>query len=259
MKLSELLGTLLPIAFNSNQSIAARELNVSQALISRALSGKDKTDRSKLMVALTNHPRISNTWLRTGEGTPLNKETREHLPVTTFPVPDITSINPNDLLDPMRAVALDHYRPTRYWYELPPYSAANKHLGRLTQTPRLKDYLLVETDQRFIEQHIKLASLVIVKYTDADTGFAKPIWTDNELSIAPIIIDKGAPVDGLTSRQLSNLYATRFNITIPRELTSEAGKGTWRAQLRKWLEQNPINVTVAGIVGLPIIMERPLF
>ena len=112
MKLSEILGTLLPIAFNSNQSIAARELNVSQALISRALSGKDKTDRSKLMVALTNHPRISNTWLKTGEGTPLNKETREHLPVTTFPVPDIALINPNDLLDPMRAVALDHYRPT---------------------------------------------------------------------------------------------------------------------------------------------------
>ena len=119
--------------------------------------------------------------------------------------------------------------------------------------------MLVETDQRFIEQHIKLASLVIVKYTDADTGFAKPIWTDHELSIVPIVIDKGVPVDGLTGRQLSNLYATRFNITIPRELTSEAGKGTWRAQLLKWLEQNPINVTVTGIVGLPIIMERPLF
>jgi hypothetical protein len=141
--------------YGNNQSRMAADLGVSQPVLSRVIRGERAASR-RLLDAISALPRINAPWLHTGkgerllpaeEGSPIGGRT---LPIATAILGGLPSDHPFELSGLHFPVADYHFRPSRYWLEVP-----NDAPAVLLSSRRLMpgDCLLMEADVRHWRDH----------------------------------------------------------------------------------------------------------
>ena len=123
-KLSEValrIDWLLKKVWQGSQTKMARDIGVSQSVISHVVVGRQEPGR-KLLAAIASNSLVNSRWLITGEGEPLVAQFTEpgrralYVARTLFQgLPD----DHGDCLGDMLEVPLRLYRPSRYWFEIP--------------------------------------------------------------------------------------------------------------------------------------------
>src|SRR5438309_10825248 len=108
---------LLDYHWGSNQRQMARDLGVSQGLISKIINGNQGAGK-RFLAILARQPAVNADWLLRGEGQPLSLPPKGTLPIALGVLPGLPA-NYSQLLTGQRhpvAEALD--RASRYWLEL---------------------------------------------------------------------------------------------------------------------------------------------
>jgi len=132
---------VLEILFHGNQQRAADALRVSQASISKISRG-ERSAGPKIRDALARNPKVSESWLLTGEGEPLIPPTDGTLPVANFCLPGAPPRHSSLLTGERYPVSTVLERETRYWLRMS--DAFSKKLREdFSMLPG--DLLLVET------------------------------------------------------------------------------------------------------------------
>ena len=123
-KLSEValrIGWLLKKVWQGSQTKMARDIGVSQSVISHVVVGRQEPGR-KLLAAIASNPLVNSRWLITGEGEPLvaqfTEPGRRALYVATGLFEGLPEEH-SECLGSMLEVPLRLYRATRYWVEIP--------------------------------------------------------------------------------------------------------------------------------------------
>lgn len=166
-KLSEValrIDWLLKKVWQGSQTKMARDIGVSQSVISHVVVGRQEPGR-KLLAAIASNSLVNSRWLITGEGEPLVAQFTEpgrralYVARTLFEgLPD----DHGDCLGDMLEVPLRLYRPTRYWFEIP----ADCPLVSVSSLKiAVGDLMLFEPDQKGWPDSIK-GHPCIIKDTD---------------------------------------------------------------------------------------------
>jgi len=174
---------LLKKVWQGSQTKMARDIGVSQSVVSHVVVGRQEPGR-KLLAAIASNPLVNPRWLITGEGEPLvaqfTEPGRRALYVATGLFEGLPEEH-SECLGSMLEVPLRFYRATRYWYEIPEGCP-------LVSSSSLKvavgDLVLFEPDRNGWPVSIK-GHPCIIKDTDGRLSFAHVTdQHDNTVSIS---------------------------------------------------------------------------
>src|SRR5262249_7819585 len=145
------LNLLCKSIWKGNRSRMAKDLGISQPVMSRVLAGQ-QAPSTKLLEALARWPRLNVRWLFNGEGEPLRDrglgDGGGHLgPVASQLLPGSPQGHPELLTGLSLAVATAYYSPTSYFFRLESRDPLVSARGSRTAAG---DYLLVETSHDWI-------------------------------------------------------------------------------------------------------------
>jgi transcriptional regulator with XRE-family HTH domain len=104
--------------YGGNQSRLARDVGVSQSLISKVARG-ERTPGRKLLEALARLPGVRPEWALRGEGAPFAPTTRGTLPVALGVLPGWPERFPERLTGQRHPIAEALERASRYWMAVP--------------------------------------------------------------------------------------------------------------------------------------------
>jgi len=168
-KLSEValrIDWLLKKVWQGSQTKMARDIGVSQSVISHVVVGRQEPGR-KLLAAIASNSLVNSRWLITGEGEPLVAQFTEPGRRALYVARTLFEGFPDDhgeCLGDMLEVPLRLYRPTRYWFEIP----ADCPLVSVSSLKiAVGDLVLFEPDQKGWPDSIK-GHPGIVKSADGD-------------------------------------------------------------------------------------------
>ncbi len=112
---------LLDYHWGGNQRQMARDLGVSQGLISKIVRGHQGAGK-RFLATLARQPGVNADWVLRGEGQPLTLPPKGTLPVAAGVLPGPPEQHPQLLTGQRHPVAEALDRASRYWLELPPGS-----------------------------------------------------------------------------------------------------------------------------------------
>jgi hypothetical protein len=139
---------LLDYRWNGNQRQMARDMAVSQGLISKIVNGLQGAGRC-FLATLARQPGVNADWLLHGEGQPLSLPPKGTVPVALGVLPGPPPAHPQLLTGQRHPVAEALDRASRYWLELQSGSPLLRDAGlRLLAG----DLLLMETDRAWISR-----------------------------------------------------------------------------------------------------------
>ncbi len=133
---------LLDYHWGGNQRQMARDLAVSQGLISKIVRGHQGAGK-RFLATLARQPGVNAGWVLRGEGQPLNLPPRGTLPVAAGVLPGLPEQHAHLLTGARHPVAEALDRPSRYWLELP---SGSPLLGDESLRLLAGDLLLIEAD-----------------------------------------------------------------------------------------------------------------
>jgi len=131
----------LDSAYGGNQCEAARELGVSQSLISRIVND-ERPVTDQLLDLIAAQPAVNSRWVYEGEGSMFLPSTAGTLPVSSVILPGPPNTCRQLLEGDRHPVAQDRERDTRYWHRLGTNSPL---VDDLTLRMMPDDKLLMET------------------------------------------------------------------------------------------------------------------
>lgn len=139
---------LLEYHWGGNQRQMARDLAVSQGLISKIANGHQGAGR-RFLTTLAHQPGVNADWVLRGEGQPLTLPPQGTLPVALGVLPGPLDEHAQLLTGQRHPVAEALDRPSRYWLELPSTSPLlrDNSLWLLAG-----DLLLMETDPAWVNR-----------------------------------------------------------------------------------------------------------
>jgi len=138
---------VLKKVWHGSQTKMARDIGVSQSVISHVIVGRQEPGR-KLLAAIASNPVINSTWLITGEGDPLVSQITEpgrralYIARSLFEgLPEENS----ECLGSMQEVPLRYYRRSRYWIEV---ESGNPLTSISMLNVKVGDFVLFEPDAK---------------------------------------------------------------------------------------------------------------
>lgn len=190
------------------QREAARQIGITQSLLSRTLSGEREPSKT-LLEKLGSFPGVNLRWLLDGVGDPLTEGG------TTLPVIERLPTKPKTKWEELEKeaerfwVSEARFSETRYWWRM------NKKTLRSWGDCSLKckatagDYLLLETDRTQIEAMSLDRRLVVVSHSEIKSG--KPSWgiLDNKMQFTPFMQDSSSATDQHRSAVKKNRSAVK--------------------------------------------------
>lgn len=183
---------LLTLLFSDiQQREAARQLEVTQSLLSRTLSGEREPSQT-LLRKLGAFPGVNVRWLLDGIGEPL------FTGGTTLPVidrlPKTTKTKWGELEQEGERFWISEARfsETRYWWRVTEKELSSWGEWRSTFKFAAGDHLLLETDYRQIEALPRNTRLVVASHPELSSG--KPMWgiLDVKMQFSPLSTDGGS-------------------------------------------------------------------
>jgi hypothetical protein len=147
------LNLLCKLIWKGNRSRMAKDLGISQPVMSRVLAGQ-QAPSTKLLEALARWPRLNVRWLFNGEGEPLSDRGLgdgggHFCPVASRLLPGSPQEHPELLTGLSLAVATAYYSPTTYYYRLEPRDPL---VGAKGSRMAAGDYLLIETAPAWVSR-----------------------------------------------------------------------------------------------------------
>lgn len=126
----------------------ARDLGVSQALISKLVNGQQAAGK-QFLLTLAKHSGVNLEWLVDGQGPPVQWPERESLPVARAVLPGPPLSVPDMLTGERHPVAEAFTRQTRYWLQVQPSTPILR-----VESLRLMagDLMLIEGDPAWARQ-----------------------------------------------------------------------------------------------------------
>ncbi len=112
---------LLKKVWHGSQTKMARDIGVSQSVISHVVVGRQEPGR-KLLSAIASNPLVNSRWLITGEGEPLVAQFTEPGRRALYVATELFEGLPEEhgeCLGSMFEVPLCWYRASRYWFKIP--------------------------------------------------------------------------------------------------------------------------------------------
>jgi len=229
--LVERIRWLLQAYWESSQSKMARELDCSQATISKVLSG-DARPGARLISLICRHAAVSEEWLRSGSGKPPSERrltsvtTASTLPITRVLLPGPPDAYPDKLEGEEFPIAATMYRPTRCWLDLQHDAAI-----LVADDPRLvlQPHDLLLLDYAIAEHQERLTSTdeIVAAWVTRDTGkepsrrlaigVLKHYSTDDE---NPMWLETGRPI----YRSLRNTKHVQANLSARDPVTGRTVK-----------------------------------
>jgi hypothetical protein len=139
---------LLDYHWTGNQRQMARDLAVSQGLISKIVNGHQGAGR-RFLATLARQPGVNADWVLRGEGQPLALPPKGTLPVAMGVLPGPPAEYSHLLTGQRHPVAEALDRSSRYWLDLP---STSQLLRDITLRLLAGDLLLMETDLAWISR-----------------------------------------------------------------------------------------------------------
>lgn len=183
---------LLTLLFSDiQQREAARQLEVTQSLLSRTLSGEREPSKT-LLRKLGAFPDVNARWLLDGIGEPL------FTGGTTLPVIEHLPKKPGTRWEELEQeaerfwISEARFSETRYWWRVNEKTLRSWDEWRSRFKFAAGDHLLLETDHRQIEALPGNVRLVVASNPELSSG--KPMWgiLDFKMQFNPLSMDSGS-------------------------------------------------------------------
>ncbi len=175
------------------QREAARQIGVTQSLLSRTLSGEREPSKT-LLRKLGSFPGVNARWLLDGIGEPLTAGG------TTLPIIEQLPKKPETKWEELQQEAERHwiseprFSETRYWCRVNEKTLRSWGEWRSRCKFAAGDHLLLETDRRQIEALPLKKRLVVASHPELSSG--KPMWgiLDDKMQFTPLATDGGSVI-----------------------------------------------------------------
>lgn len=265
---------LLEYHWDSNQRQMARDLGVTQGLISKIINGHQGAGK-RFLTTLGRQPGINAEWVARGQGQPLSLPPQGTLPIASTVLPGSPLDHPHLHSGHRHPVAQALDRPTRYWLEVSSYAALLRDANLRLM---MNDLALIETDTAWTSRidlvagrlcGVRVSGGSVPIYTfsrlvrDSSGHILAPSFSA-EASRFPEVSSPAASDQSQTPKTAEPTIRRRRKI---RSLDQEAKKAAERAQqddVTRHQEKDPdnrlsgqISIDLQDIVGVCVYLVRP--